>query len=115
MGRAGRVIWATARQRSDSGALGGWIAPECKNVEYYGFGPCSEEVQEWLKDRNIYQDVYEELIAAYAFGAGGYRVFLYNYASAYGVAMVETVIFRVQAVDADGKRSIYAANMIYCN
>jgi hypothetical protein len=73
-----------------SGSLGGWIAPKCENVNYYGFGPCSEEVQEWLKDRNIYQDVYEELIAAYAFGADGYRVFLYNFASGYAVAMVET-------------------------
>ena len=73
-----------------SGSLGGWIAPKCENVNYYGFGPCNDSVQEWLKDRTTYLDVYEEMIAAYAFGADGFTVFLYNYAAGYAVALVDT-------------------------
>ncbi len=72
------------------GSLGGWIAPKCENVNYYGFGPCNDSVQEWLKDRTTYLDVYEEMIAAYAFGADGFTVFLYNYAAGYAVALVDT-------------------------
>jgi len=72
------------------GFLGGWIAPKCEHVEAYGFGPCNEAVREWLKDRTTYQDVYEEMITAYAFGADGFTVFLYNYALGYAVALVDT-------------------------
>ena len=86
------------------GDLAGWIAPSCGNVNYFGFGPCNQQVQDWLSSRSNYQDVYEYMIAAYSFGAKGYTVFLYNYATAYAVALVDP-----NGVDVDGRWPGYIA------
>ena len=86
------------------GDLAGWIAPNCGNVDYFGFGPCSQQVQDWMTTRSNYQDVYEYMIAAYSFGAKGFTVFLYNYSTGYAVALVDP-----NGVDVDDRWPGYVA------
>ena len=188
-----------------------WMNNDCANINAFELGPCTQQVKDWLASRTNYQDVYEELLTAYNFGAKGCVFYQYNqhmedwsivdidgndlygrragigdaardlrlsqgwpgvelfnngaafndrgnypagqftltvttisqagtiekvvfgkttdggaiwetiedstapYSAIFSASSGETVIFRAQAVGTDGKKSIYAANMIYIN
>jgi len=72
-------------------SISGWMGGNCNNINYYGLGPCTQAVIDWLATRSTYQDVYEEMLAAYNTGAKGFSVFLYNNYSVYpGLALVDS-------------------------
>ena len=69
--------------------ISAWMAGNCSTINYYGFGPCTTDVINWLATRSVYQDAHEMMITAYTFGAKGYTVFEYNESAKRAVGMVD--------------------------
>jgi len=55
-----------------------WMDNQCARIDAFDLGPCTQQVKDWLALRTNYQDVYEELLTAYAFGAKGCTFYQYN-------------------------------------
>ena len=60
------------------GHITAWTAGLCNRLDYFGFGPCTQEVKDWLASRSNYQDAYEQMTTAYFAGALGYHPYIYN-------------------------------------
>jgi len=79
-----------------------WMDHQCSRIEAFGFGDCSQEVFDWLDSRSRYQDVYEEMLAAYTLGAKGFTAYQYN-AHSFEYSLVD-----IDGNDNNGKRAGYS-------
>jgi len=76
-----------------------WMDNQCNRIEWFGLGPCSQDVFDWLDSRTTYQDVYEEILTAYNFGANGVTAYIYN------AHMDNYSIVDIDGHDNDGRRA----------
>ncbi|MFH1614773.1 MAG: hypothetical protein ABIG61_06790 [Planctomycetota bacterium] len=84
-------------------SISGWMGGNCGNINYYGFGPCTQAVINWLNARTVYDDVYEAVLSAYHFGSDGITFFIYNdYATYAGITLVDD-----NGLSSDGKMTAF--------
>lgn len=96
LAEAQRLGYANFTAVAQTAKISVWMNTNCGNLLYYGFGPCTQEQFDWLESRTVYQDVFDEIVTPFLYGANGVNIFLFN---AYNVSNWSYY----SLVDPDGK------------